>query len=535
MRAALALAGALAVAAPLSGCIRGGGVERVYDGDVIEGRFVGAEAYAAFLRGALADADGHAEEAATAYEEAAARQPASAEAWTRLGDVRCRHDPNDPRAQAALSHALSIDGEYAPAWAARASCALSRGDEGTARTAALRAAELDPAADASNALLARLAHGGLEPGMRARLLALTATARNAVVAWDALASWARAAGDVSLWAQALHELVGRAPARRAEIVQAAESLAGLGQPGAARSVAAAAVDASGEPLPAGHPLAARLAVDEAIGRHDGGAVRARATRVRMSLEEAAGRALLAGDRALARELALEVMRADPASRGARLALVACGGVGIHVSAQSGDVSPGGAPVAASVLIALGVSLASRGAPGPAREALQSAMSGPVEALVNGDDAVERPAVEIVSRGVLDRGILPADALVELAAIQSDAAALAASPAPAPLDLRHEYLALAMRAPTELRTSELKARLGSSGGDPIVAAAAALVGLATGAPIAAEAPAALLARNPADPLLASIALRMAERVGDRDVAGRAQRTLTALGGSVPAKE
>jgi hypothetical protein len=93
----------------------------------------------------------------------------------------------------------------------------------------------------------------------------------------------------------------------------------------------------------------------------------------------------------------------------------------------------------------------------------------------------------------------------------------------------------MRAPTELRTSELKARLGSSGGDPIVAAAAALVGLATGAPIAAEAPAALLARNPADPLLASIALRMAERVGDRDVAGRAQRTLTALGGLVPAKE
>jgi hypothetical protein len=157
----------------------------------------------------------------------------------------------------------------------------------------------------------------------------------------------------------------------------------------------------------------------------------------------------------------------------------------------------------------------------------------VEAVVNGDDTVERPAVELVSRGLLDRVILPADALVELAAIQSDAAALATSPAP--LDLRHEYLALAMRAPTELRTSELKARLRSSAGDPVVAAAAALVGLATGAPMAPQAPAALLARNPADPLLASIALRMAERVGDRDVAGRAQRTLTALGGSVPAKE
>jgi Tfp pilus assembly protein PilF len=522
--------GALACAATLVGCVAGTGVERVYDGDVVLGRFVSSEAYAAFLRGSIADAEGHLEEAVQAYEEAAARQPASTEVWTRLGDLRCRQSPRDPRAEAALSRALSLDDGYAPAWAARATCALARGDAPGARIAAKRAADLDPAADGAHALLARTASGGLEPAMRARLLALTATARNAVVAWDALATWAEAAGDVPLWARALHELASRAPSRRREIARASEVLAGLGELGAARSVAAAAVDASLDPLPAGSPLAARLAVDEAIFRHDGNAVRARATRVRLSLEEAAGRALLAGDRALARELAAEVGHADRGARGARLVLAACGGG--DLVALANDLPAGGPPVTAAAFVAFGLALSSGTPAARARDALRPLAGGGVEPLVDGDDRVERPAVELASRGVIDRAMLPADALVELAVVLGDASAPAAGPA---LDPRHQYLALALGSPSDPRTLELGKRLQGSAGDPVVAAAAALVALASGGPITSDAPGALLARNAADPLLASIALRMAERVGDHDVAGRARRTLTALGGAVPAKE
>ncbi len=521
---------ALACAATLVGCLQGTGVERVYDGDVILGRFVSAEAYAAFLRGALADADGRIEEAIQAYEEAAARQPASAEIWTRLGDLRCRQAPRDPLGEGALSRALSLDDGYAPAWAARATCALARGDAPGARIAATHATDLDPTADGSHALLARTANAGAPPAMRARLLALTATARNAVVAWGALAAWAEAAGDVPLWAQALHELASRVPSRRREVARASEVLAGLGELGAARSVAAAAVDASPDPLPPGSPLAARLALDEAILRHDGDAVRARATRVRLSLEEAAGRALLAGDRTLARELALEVTRADRGTRGARLVLAACGGG--DLVALVNELPPGGPPVTAAAFVAFGIALTSGTSAVRARDALRPVAGASVEPLVDGDDRVERPAVELASRGAIDRAMLPGDALVELAVVQGDAVAPVAVPA---LDPRHQYLALALGSPGDPRTLALGKRLQGAVGDPVVAAASALAALASGGPMTPKAPGALLARNAADPLLAAVALRMAERVGDHDVAGRARRTLTALGGVAPAKE
>ncbi len=366
--------------------------------------------------------------------------------------------------------------------------------------------------------------------MRARLLALTATARNAVVAWDALARWAEAAGDVPLWAQALHELASCAPSRRREIARASEALAGLGELGAARSVAAASVDASPDPLTGGSPLAARLALDEAILRHDGDAVRARATRTRLSLDEAAGRALLAGDRTLARSLALEVTRADPAARGARLVLAACGG-GDLVAFANG-LAAGGTSVTPAAFVAFGLALSSATPVARAREVLRTVAGAGVEPLVDGDDSVERPAVQLASRGVIDRAMLPADALVELAVVMGETAV---PPPGATLDPRHQYLALALGSPRDPRTLALGKRLHGTVGDPVVTAANALVVLASGEPITADTPAALLARNAADPLLAAIALRMAERVGDHEVAGRARRTLTALGGPPAAKE
>jgi hypothetical protein len=157
----------------------------------------------------------------------------------------------------------------------------------------------------------------------------------------------------------------------------------------------------------------------------------------------------------------------------------------------------------------------------------------VEAIVSGDDRVERAAVELAQRGLLDTALLPGDALVELAVLRGDSTP--AEPPPAALDARHEYLSLALRSPATPRTVELGKRFAATTRDPVVAAAAALVALASNGPLSPDAPGALLARNAADPLLAAVALRLAERVGDREVAGRARKTLTAFRGATPLQE
>ncbi|HEY8039143.1 MAG TPA: hypothetical protein VIF15_05085 [Polyangiaceae bacterium] len=526
-----ALAGLLGAASVLGlGCGPALTVERAYDGTVVEGRFVDPEAYASFLRGAIAEAGGHPVDALAAYGEAARRDPSGPEPWARIGDVRCRADPRDRHADEALDHALELDPGYAPGWAMKARCALSRGDTPGARAAAARAASLDPGADGANVLLARTGSGVPREATRDVLVALTVTARDPVVAWDALASWGEAHGDVALWARALRELVRLVPARRETIARAAEELAGAGNIAEAWGVAAAAVDADARPLAGGHPLAARLAVDEALSRCDAVALRRRATRARLPLEEAAARALLAGQPALARELATEVVRADPGARGARLVLAASGPGG-DVLGAVGDAREEDAPSSAAALVVFGVALAHATAPAQARATLAALAH---EAIVDGDDRVTRPAVELVSRGVLGPDVLPADGAVELAALRGEAPAEGApSPDPLRLDLRHEYLALSLSHPDAPRVRALAQTLGRNGAaDPVVAAAAALVQLAVGAPIPPEMPRALLARNAADPLLAATALRLAERVGDPDVARRAREALMTLGRATP---
>jgi hypothetical protein len=518
MRRALLVAAGLALLA--GACVREPAVQRAYDGDVIVGAFVEPEAYASVLRGAIAEAGGHWPDALQAYEDAAARAPRSPEVWTRIGDVRCQANPRDLGADVAIEHALRLDPQYARAWAARARCAQARGDEAGAKAAATRAAEIDPAADGSNVLLAR-ADGRVDVSARERLVALTATARDPVVAWEALATWAEARGDVALWSRALVELAGRAPSWRDRIAAAAEKLAGAGAIGEARAVAAAALDAVPEPMGQGRGLAVRLAVDEAIARHDADVVRSRATRGRLALDEAAGRALLAGETTIARTLADEEVGADPTSRGARLVRAAASG-GDLVSAAS-DARPGDAKLSAAALVAFGAALARTVPPSRAASVLRGAEA---DAIVDGDDCVERPAVELVSRRLMTPDRLPPGGAVELAVLEGDPRAL---PPPGPLDARHEYLSLALAHPDAPRARELAKRLAVVGaGDEVVAVASALEQLAAGATVPPDSPRALLARNPADPLLAATALRLAERVGDRDVARRARETLMALG-------
>jgi tetratricopeptide (TPR) repeat protein len=508
-----------------AGCIHPTVVERAYGGDVIVGRYVPPEAYAAFLRGAIAEAGNHPEEAVKAYAEAAEGDPASPEPWTRIAEVECSTGPaGAASAERAVSHALELDATYARAWAVKAACAAAAGDAASSRAAAARASALDPRGDGANILLARAGDDGpAAASARERLVALTVTAADPVAAWGALASWAEAHGDVALWSRALVELARVAPERRETIAAAAEALAGAGDLGEARTVAAAALEAGDAPLPARLSLAPRLALDEAILRHDAAAVRHRATRARVSLDEVAGRALLAGERALARDVATEVSSADPGALGARLVRAVVEGGDLLAAAASARA--GDAPVPAAALVAFGAAWMQLSSPAQARSTLAAVASLP---MVAGDDRVVRPAVELVSRGVLPVATLPPGGAVELFVVTRAPGPLAVKPDDPALDARHQYLALALTAPSSPRTAALAARLRSaSASDPVVAAAAALVALAAGGPIAPGAPRALLARNPADPLLATVALRLAEKVGDTDVARRARETLGAL--------
>jgi hypothetical protein len=517
------IATALAAACAL-GCGARPVVDRAYGGNVVHGRYLEPEAYAAFMRGAMAEASGDPREALAAYGEASRLDPDSAEIWTRLAELRCRMAPRDAGApEKELARALELEPTYARAWAVRARCAAARGDDAAARAAAERESALDPSADEANVVLARSQTGTAEAqaAVRQRLVALTSTASDPLVAWEALASWAETHGDISLWSRALREVAVIAPGKRQAIAAAAEQLAGIGALAEARAVAASAIEADERPFEAGrHELAARLAVDDAIARGDLGAVRRRSTRARLPLDEAAGRALLAGAPAMARSLATAAAEGDPTARGARLVLAAVRGDNVVQAAQ--DARAGDAPVSAAALVAFGRSLSHFASPEPSWAGLAGT---PQARLIAGDDRVVRPAVELVARGVLSSAILPPDGAIELAGVRGESPP---EPLP-PLDPRHEYLALALAHSTAPRVRDLAEHLASAAPlDPVAAAASYLVRLDRGGPpLDAGSAQALLAHDPADPLLAAVALRLAERVGDAEAARRARAALAAL--------
>ncbi|HEX3772446.1 MAG TPA: hypothetical protein VHV30_16325 [Polyangiaceae bacterium] len=528
----------LAVAlAALPACAPAPLVERGYGARVIEGHAIEPEAYAAFLEGAMIEAAGDERGALAAFDRAARLDGLSPEIWTRIGAARCALDPRNPYTGDAFGRALALDATYAGLYAAKARCAAARNDPAAERDAADRAAALDPSADGARALLARAGSAVRDPTTRDALVALTETARDRVAAWTAAAAWASSHGDVPLWALALETTVKIAPARRDAVASAAEDLAGAGQMTFARAVAAAAADAGDAPLTSAHPLAARLALDEALARGEAGPVRLRATRVRVSLEEAAARAWIAGQRDLARDLVTPVVRTDAGALGARMVLAACDGNVATVAAElrragaGADASIGagaGARASGAAVVVFGMAMG-RGT--SARE-LRSLLDAAHATIVAGDDRVVRRAVELVSRGALDPAALPPDGIVELAVLRGPASGEGASlPGARSLDERHEYLALAVTDPKGTATRDLGARLGPiAAGDPIVAAAAALAQVGSGAPIDAGAASRLLNLDPADPLLAAVALQVATRTGDADAATKARATLTALGGS-----
>lgn len=135
----------------VSGCVREN-VVRVFDGREVGGRWVSAEAYAAFTEASLEESRGNRAAAAAAYERAVAEDPKNALAWGRLGVLRCTADP--AAADSAFSRAEALEPDLESPWIARAECALGRRDARSAAAYARKAAELSPADHEASSLLA---------------------------------------------------------------------------------------------------------------------------------------------------------------------------------------------------------------------------------------------------------------------------------------------------------------------------------------------------------------------------------------------
>jgi hypothetical protein len=246
----------------------------------------------------------------------------------------------------------------------------------------------------------------------------------------------------------------------------------------------------------------------------------------------AARAFLAGQRDLAAFVARVQAVADPRAFGARIVLSAAGGSDAMAIREPPPVEA--PPMSAAEWVVYGQALRRAVGSDAARSTLEPLRHG---LMLSSDELVVRGAVDLARRGVIEIGALPHAGAIELAVIDDGALEGQARQATANsegLDPRHRYLELARNAPLDPRTRELGDRLNRTGPrDRVVMAARSLVHLATGVNVTAGEAAALLEIDPGDPLLASIALRLAERTGDSKTANMARALLALASPGAPA--
>lgn len=529
------IAGALGLASLALGCGAESKVVRVYDGRIVEGTYVPPEAYAAYLRGVLAEEAGDLRSALSAYERAAREDDEDPEPLTRIGDLRCRLDPKNKGADDALSRALRIDRTYAPAIAAKARCAAARGDAAGGVAIVETIASEDRTSAGLEALFVRLAAARPDSAAdriaRDRAVALTLASGEDPAAWDALVAWGRGKADGELLARGLEGLLGVAPLRSREVEAGALELLGVGHAGLARRVAARVADAPAElGVVAVHdPTVARLAIDEALLAGDLERAERRATRGHVALSEVAARALILERPELASRVARGVLDADPNAGGAAMVLAALAARGPSRSADepapaSAARAPAGArgkdatdrPSAACVFV-LAERLAALDTPETAR--LWASRVAPLPMAPH--DPVTGPlAVDLAARGVLAEAALPLELRLELAARRReppppvDVAALDKHV----VDAKHALLWHLLIDPNGTPAKTLLSRMhGAAERDPIVGFALARAALASvpGAPGASPAWAPALraiAASPSHPLLLAVALEIAKRGG-----------------------
>jgi hypothetical protein len=534
--------GILAVAA----CGGESKVVRVYDGKIVEGRYIGPDAYAWFLRGVLAEDAGDLDGAITAYEAAVADDDEDAGVFARLGAARCARGPQDKTADEAFAKARKLDASYAGLLAAESRCALARGQDADAAARARLAAKEDPANVDIQALLVRAEARQPDPATRARAIALTLANGERPAAWDALIAWGKAHHDAELVARGFEGLLRAAPMRSGEVERGAVELLGEGHGVFARRVAAAVADAPAELLVRGprDPIAARLAVDEALARGDEASARRRATRGHVELVETAARAALLEQRAIASSLGREVADADPASSAARMVLAA-----LAATPRVPDAKAAGAPIATKPADARSAEARGAGWSDDAMPALCPLLFAariadsdpdaarawlakiPRRALPTHDPVAGPLAVDLAARGVLAPSELGAELRVELAARRREPPPPADPALAEDLDAKHALLLASLTEPAGPVARALALRLADAGDqDPIVAFAVARVALATGegpGGHALDVARRAAASSPADPLVLAAILELAKRAGRTDDVAATRARLMAV--------
>jgi tetratricopeptide (TPR) repeat protein len=509
MKAWLTLA-ALGIA--LGGCTGGSPVVRVYDGRIVHGRWIAPEAYAAFLRGVLAEESGDLPGALAAYRKAAEEDDDDAAVWARIGEVYCKMDRGDRRADDAFARAEKADASYAGALEAQARCAKLRGKHAEATRLAGRAVAADPTNVDLGALLVQADAKRGDPRTRARAVALTVAHGERPVAWDALVAWGRAHHDAGLVARGLEGLVRTAPMREREVELGVLSLLGEGHVSFAQKVAASIADAPRKLQIHGptDPTVARLAVDEALVRGDAAAAERRATRGHVPAAEVAARALLLGQRDVAISMAETVVRADPGASAAHMVLTAIKGEAPRGHGEA-LVHPTDDPPALCAFV-LADRVATAAGAAAARGWLERMRHAPAAAR---DPLAISLAVDLAARGVLHADNLAYEERIELAARTREAPGPlpeAGHQGPHAASAKHTLLHLALTEPAGDRARALAARLvGAAERDAVIGFALTQIALA-GASAGLERAERAVKASPANPLLLAAAVELARSAG-----------------------
>lgn len=377
----------------------------MYQGRRIVERYVPPEAYAAFLRGVLADASHDFDEALRQFAIALAEDEDDPEIYARIGEVRCKRDVRDPEADRAYERAFALDALNAGALSSKARCMLLRGQPAAATVLLRRAESTDPTNVALSAFSLRTSAKGGDVTMQERAIALTVLHGDRMEAWDALIAWGYARKEASLVARGLAGLLRTAPERSLEVEKGAVALLAGGKPLLAREVAVAVADAP-RALSVKGPrdaTVARLAVDEALSRGDERRALLRATRGHVSLMEVAARAFLLKQSEIAHHAVRIVLDADPSASGARMVSVVLAKEGR--AAQSHLAATDTPPSICAFVFA--EYLAASAGSEAARNWLAQVVRAPMPAL----DPLAGPlAVDLVTRGILPRDALPAELL-----------------------------------------------------------------------------------------------------------------------------
>lgn len=142
------------------GCVEGSNtVTRMAGGVRYEGRFVNPEAYAAYLQGALREAQGDYKNALSSYLEAHAEDPDSPEVWARIGAIQCvtaSPESGPKAARFSFQRGVRSDPSYYGNYLERARCAERAHALPAALVDATAAVARRPQDEAANLLVIRV-------------------------------------------------------------------------------------------------------------------------------------------------------------------------------------------------------------------------------------------------------------------------------------------------------------------------------------------------------------------------------------------